>query len=151
MPASPESVLAPCHRLPMKGSIMNLFLRPLPGPSERRAAGPPRARPRPEKGEAGSPGQPRRPRPPLCGALRRRCRCRRLDVRAVSGGRRARAEQGARGAPARPPGPSCCMRGPGAGGAPRSWAAAPEVGPGAPPPPTPAIPPFIGSEVRVCY
>lgn len=117
---------------------MHLFLQPRPSPPER-------ARPARRKGETGARGQPRGPRPPPGGAPRRR------DVSAVSGGRRA---GGAGGAPARPPGPSCCARGPGAGGAPRSSAAAREVGPGAPPPPPPApaipaIPPFLGSEVRV--
>lgn len=66
MLASPESVLAPGHRLPMKGSIMNLFLPPLPGPPARRGCGPPRARPRPERGSRAraAPPPPRRPAAP---------------------------------------------------------------------------------------
>lgn len=140
MLASPESALAPGHRLPMKGSIMNLFLLPLPGPPARRGCGPPRARPLPGRGEA---------------ALRKpRRRRRRRERRAVTGER-------PRGAPAEqeeaPPPAALALpavrAGPGAGGAPRSPASARELGPAAPPPPPPApqIPPFLDSEARACY
>lgn len=144
MLASPESVLAPGHRLPMKGSIMNLLLQPLPSPPERRTAGPPRARRALRKGKRvlrGSPAGLGRLLAELPAAVAAKSR---LSAEEGAGG--------AGGAPARPPGPSCCARGPGAGGAPRSCssAAAREVGPGAPPPPA-RIPPFLGSEARVCY
>lgn len=63
MLASPESVLAPGHGLPMKGSIMNPFLLPLPGPPARRGCGPLRARPQPGRG-SGAPAAPPPPPPP---------------------------------------------------------------------------------------
>lgn len=140
MLASPESVLAPGHRLPMKGSIMNPFLLPLPGPPARRGCGPPRARPRPGRGEAAL-GQLRQLRQP---------RRRRRELRAVPG---ETAQRSRRRRPCQPPLPfPLCVPGPGAGGAPRSPAAASELGPAAPPPPpAPQIPPFLDSEARVCY
>lgn len=51
MLAAPESALAPGHRLPMKGSIMHLFLQPRPSPPER-------ARPAPRKGKRVLGGSP---------------------------------------------------------------------------------------------
>lgn len=145
MLASPKSVLAPGHRLPMKGSIMSLSCCRVPALLSAGAAGPPRARPHRRKGK-----RVLKAAPPTRAASRRELRRRRRDFRTVTG---EDARRRSRRRPCRPPRPFLQCAPARAQAGPRSSAAAPGARSGGPGAAAPQIPPFLDSEkeVRVCY
>lgn len=96
--ASPESVLAPGHRLPMKGSIMNLLGPPAPGPPGERGSG---AAPRVLAASCGELQPPPPPPPRSWGPRAPARRARRLSGQA--GPRSPRRSQPGPGAPPPPP------------------------------------------------